>query len=94
MYVSRTPIPVNKYGKVNDEHNYYSPSGIFIYNREFLGTYLSKNTPCQLCEDIEWLKVIEKGYKINSILVSESEKSVDTEDDYKYMLQKYKDLFE
>ena len=93
IYVSRTPIPVNKYGKINPDHTYYSPSGVFIYNRSYLNTYLQKNTPCQLCEDIEWLKVIELGDKINSVLVEESEISIDTDDDYKYILKKYKNLF-
>lgn len=93
LYASRNPIPINKYGKIDNNHSYFSPSGVFIYNRDFLKIYMDENTPCQLVEDIEWLKILEKGYKINTIIVSESEKSIDTEEDYKYILDKYKYLF-
>ena len=54
-----------------------------------LAIYLNGNTPYQLSEDIEWLKIIEQGYNVNSVLIDEPEISVDTQDDYKYLLSKY-----
>jgi CMP-2-keto-3-deoxyoctulosonic acid synthetase len=53
--------------------------------------YLNDKTPYQLSEDIEWLKILEDGYKINSILVSEEshERGVDVQDDYDYLKNKY-----
>ena len=43
----------------------------------------------QLTEDIEWLKILEQGYKVNSYLVNDSERSLDTKEDYDYLLDKY-----
>ena len=40
-------------------------------------------------EDIEWMKIMEQGYKINTILVDFVERSVDTIDDYNYLSNKY-----
>ena len=55
--------------------------------------YLNGKTPYQLSEDIEWLKILEDGYKINSVLVDEEshERGVDVQDDYDYLKNKYQD---
>ena len=50
---------------------------------------MQKNYIYQLSEDIEWLKIIESGKKINSVLVDSSEISVDTLEDYEYLVAKY-----
>ena len=43
----------------------------------------------QLIEDIEWMKIMEQGFKINSIEVEDSERGVDTIEDYNYLVNKY-----
>ena len=39
----------------------------------------------QLLEDIEWLKIIEQGYKVNTIFSDKMERGVDTIEDYNYL---------
>ena len=90
MYCSRTPIPSTKSGKINQTINYYGHIGLFVFNRDYLENhYMEKNYPYQLSEDIEWLKIIESGNRINSVCVEFSEISVDTEEDYNYLVAKY-----
>ena len=49
-----------------------------------------ENTRHQLCEDIEWLKIIEMGYLIKSHLApSFHERGVNTQEDYDFLLNKY-----
>ena len=43
------------------------------------------NTPAQLTEDIEWLKIMETGNKIRSVLVPENEIGINTPEDYQYL---------
>lgn len=62
--------------------SYYRHIGIFVFRRSYLPEYLKhENTPVQLAEDIEWLKIIEMGYKIRSFEI-DSEIAVNT--DYNY----------
>ena len=90
LYCSRNIIPGGKEKEINKNIEYYGHSGIFVFDKEYLlEKYLSEDTKYQLSEDIEWLKIIEQGYKINSILISNVEKSVDTQEDYEYLLKKY-----
>lgn len=91
LYCSRTPIPVNKKGEICENHDYYGDIGIFVYDRHYLeNNYYKINTKNQLTEDIEWLKILEQGYKVNSYLVNDSERSLDTKEDYNYLLNKYR----
>lgn len=64
--------------------------GIFLFNKEYLiENFLKKNTKYQLTEDIEWSKIIESGYKINTIISNKMETGIDTIDDYNYLKKKY-----
>ena len=47
---------------------------------------MTQNTPLQLSEDIEWLKIIEQGYKIVSSQVKNYEIGVNTLNDYDYLI--------
>ena len=41
--------------------------GIYVYERDMLKAFATlANTPCQLAESIEQLKIIEHGYRIES----------------------------
>ena len=40
-------------------------------------------------EDIEWIKIIEQGYKVNTIFSDKLERGIDTQEDYEYLLDKY-----
>lgn len=91
IYCSRNQIPGNKYGIINDI-DYLGHVGIFIFKKYYLEQYLDiNNTFCMLQEDIEWLKIIEKGKKIKSYEIKNNiEIGVNTKEDYEYLINKYK----
>ena len=43
----------------------------------------------QLIEDIEWMKIMEQGFKINAVEITSHEIGVDTIDDYNYLKSRY-----
>lgn len=92
LYGSRNLIPGTKYTEENNNIDYIGHIGIFVYDYKYLVSEFknNKNILLQKSEDIEWLKILEDGYKINAILVEKPERSVDTLDDYIYLLNKYK----
>jgi len=90
LYCSRFAIP---YSKSNDYDNYIGIIGIHIFKREVLLQYY-KNKDAYLyklnTEDIEELKFIEMGYNIKGIEAKyENEISLNTEDDFQYLIKKY-----
>jgi 3-deoxy-manno-octulosonate cytidylyltransferase (CMP-KDO synthetase) len=90
MYCSRNIIPSGKKTDIIENNEYYIHIGIFVYDRKYLLEYFClENTPLQLCEDIEWMKIMEQGFIIISEKVKSAEISVDTIDDYNYLLNKY-----
>ena len=90
MYCSRNIIPTNKKDNIIPDYFYNIHVGIFVYDKEYLlNEYLIENTQYQLTEDIEWLKIIEQGYRINTIFSDKLERGVDTKEDYEYLLEKY-----
>ena len=86
MYCSRSMIPGNKNNNILNI-NYYEHIGIFVYKASYLNNYFNEeNTPAMLSEDIEWLKIIEHGYKIKSFLIPGNfEIGVNTIEDYEYL---------
>lgn len=90
MYCSRNIIPSNKNEEIIKDCLYIINVGIFVYNKCYLlENFIKENTNNQLLEDIEWLKIIEQGFKINTIISKEMERGVDTITDYNYLLDKY-----
>lgn len=84
LYFSRSLIPGGVGAKYNPSLTYFKHIGIYGYRREFLLTYgrLSQ-TPLQLAEDLEQLKVLEHGYRIKTAIVESSSISVDNPEDIK-----------
>ena len=92
LYCSRNIIPSNKQENIIKNHQYNIHVGIFVYDKEYLLNYFIKeNTPNQLLEDIEWLKIIEQGFKINTIFSDKMERGIDTIYDYNYFKNKYEE---
>ena len=90
MYCSRNIIPGLKNSEYDKNATYYGHIGVFVFDKDYImNQYLNGNTPYQLTEDIEWMKVLEDGYKINSVLAHDHEKGLDTPDDYQYLVDKY-----
>jgi len=93
MYCSRNVIPSNKKNEIIEGHQYNIHVGIFVYDKKYLLEHFIKDTTInQLLEDIEWLKIIEQGFKVNTIFSKESERGVDTIDDFNYLKNKYSNL--
>lgn len=92
LYYSRNIIPWNKKGEIINNYVYKTFTGIYVYNRKMLEMYSNmSDTELQCMEDCEQLKILENGYKIKSYSsIGYNEISLNTEEDYKYLLEKYK----
>lgn len=73
LYFSRSPIPhLAKNGKLKNTA-YYRHVGLYAYRKDFLKIYKSlANTPLQMAEELEQLKILEHGYQISVVLVDHS----------------------
>jgi 3-deoxy-manno-octulosonate cytidylyltransferase (CMP-KDO synthetase) len=90
MYCSRNIIPSCKNYDIIPDYDYYIHIGVFVFRASYLlNHYFNKNEKLQLAEDIEWMKIMVQGFKINSVEVKEQEIGVDTIDDYNYLVNKY-----
>ena len=90
IYGSRGMIPFHKSGNSLPNVKYIAHIGIFLFQRKFLFKFLKyPNTPAQMSEDLEWLKIIEMGEKLTSYEVNEPEIGINTIDDYNYLSKKY-----
>ena len=79
LYFSRALIPHNKSGTFNRDTTYYKHIGLYAYRKEFLLLYPHiKQTPLQLHEDLEQLKVLEMGYRIKTYLTEHDSSGIDT----------------
>ena len=93
MYCSRAMIPHSKTGIPDPNRVYYGHIGIFVFQREFLTKWLeTANTPNQLSEDIEWLKILEMGYRIRSWQVKGSVPGVNTPEDFNFLSKKHTEM--
>lgn len=81
LYFSRVAIPGVKPKGIHPPF-YYKHLGIYAYRREFLLHYGDLvQTPLQLVEDLEQLKVLEAGYKIKIAYIERSTPAVDLPED-------------
>ena len=92
LYCSRNVIPTSKNvawpTNIIKNHYYNIHVGIFVYNKDYLlQHFLKENTENQLLEDIEWLKILEQGYTVNTVFFEELERGIDTIEDYNYLLE-------
>lgn len=80
IYFSRSAIP---HYLINNKF-FYTHHGTVCVKIEILKKYkLFKNSPFQLGEDNEWLKLIENGYKLKSNLISKMPLEINTKKDLK-----------
>lgn len=79
LYFSRSPIPGSNQ---KNPPFYYKHMGIYAFRRDFLLRYGTlPQTPLQLVEDLEQLKVLEAGYKIKVVYADECSPCVDVPED-------------
>lgn len=94
MYCSRNIIPSTKKNELIPGYKYKIHVGIFVFDCNYLlNDYTKENTELQLCEDIEWMKILEQGYIMNCVKINTHEIGVDTIDDYEYLKKKYETKF-
>ena len=91
LYYSRNIIPWNKNNEIKKDFVYKTFTGIYVFNREKIELFHTMhNTPLQMHEDCEQLKILEHGYKIKTYpTIDYNEISLNTYEDYKYLLNKY-----
>ena len=79
MYISRQPMP---YPRSSLDFVYYKALGIYAFRKSALEIYRNNSKgPCELAEDIELLRLVERGVKIHDLLVESNSPSVDTPKD-------------
>jgi 3-deoxy-manno-octulosonate cytidylyltransferase (CMP-KDO synthetase) len=63
-------------------HRYYQHIGLYVYRREFLLEFAQmRQTPLELAEKLEQMRVLEHGYRIKAVVTTERSIPVDTPED-------------
>jgi 3-deoxy-manno-octulosonate cytidylyltransferase (CMP-KDO synthetase) len=80
LYFSRAPIP---YFRTQTTAPIYHHMGLYAFRRDFLMTYRTlPQTPLEIAESLEQLRVLEHGYKIRVCLTSEKTLEINTPEEY------------
>lgn len=80
MYFSREPIPSWKKGAASVPM--LNQTGIILFRRDFLLKYMEmEQTPLEMIESVDMLRVLENGYKIKMVLTEDVSVGVDTPED-------------
>ncbi|MFQ5956666.1 MAG: 3-deoxy-manno-octulosonate cytidylyltransferase [Candidatus Brocadiales bacterium] len=94
IYFSRSPIPHSEHSgdETLGQETFFKHLGIYAYRRDFLINYASL-TPSKLekVERLEQLRAISNGYKIRVSVTPHSCHGIDTPEDFKRFLAKYRD---
>ncbi|MGK5593873.1 MAG: 3-deoxy-manno-octulosonate cytidylyltransferase [Parachlamydiaceae bacterium] len=84
LYFSRALIPSGIKKEFQAQHTYYKHIGLYAYRKEFLKTYTTlPQTPLQIAENLEQLKILEWGYKIKVAVVESTALEVNYPEDIK-----------
>jgi 3-deoxy-manno-octulosonate cytidylyltransferase (CMP-KDO synthetase) len=87
LYISRKNIP-SGYGNTNTPVILCKHASLCMFHIDLIKAYCNmNNTPLQLSEDNEWLKLLENGYDIKSCEVEYHERDLNTMEDLKYIVQ-------
>lgn len=94
LYFSRSPIPHHRDGvptpatRVPLGHLHL---GLYAYRRDFLlGLAALAPSPLEKCEKLEQLRVLEAGYRIAVGFVDEPSVGVDTPEDYRRFVERWR----
>lgn len=80
LYFSREAIPSWKKGATSVPM--LNQTGIIMFRREFLFKYMDmEQTPLEIVESVDMLRVLENGYKIKMMLTQDVSVGVDTPED-------------
>lgn len=93
LYFSRSPIPYARdtNGEIINPADYFMHIGIYAYAPQFLKAYVRMpQGRLEKMEKLEQLRVLENGYKIVAGIVQNATPGIDTAEDYKAFLQRWK----
>lgn len=80
IYFSRAPIP---YYRTEQKAPVYHHMGLYAFRRDFLLKYKDmQQTPLELTESLEQLRVLEHGHKIRVCLTEERTLEINTKEEY------------
>jgi 3-deoxy-manno-octulosonate cytidylyltransferase (CMP-KDO synthetase) len=86
---SRSVIPYLRDAGTPDwhlHHRYYQHIGLYVYRREFLLAFAQMTqTPLELAEKLEQMRVLEHGYRIKAVVTRERSVPVDTPQDLEHI---------
>jgi 3-deoxy-manno-octulosonate cytidylyltransferase (CMP-KDO synthetase) len=79
MFFSRAPIP---FFRVDNNMPCYRQTGVSAFSRKFLSTYtVLPPTPLEVAESVDFLRILEHGYSIRSIITGGEMHGVDRIED-------------
>ena len=79
MFFSRAPIP---HFRVDNHAPCYRQTGVSAFTRKFLSTYTALTpTPLEVAESIDFLRILEHGHSIRSVITDEITRGVDRRED-------------
>lgn len=83
LYFSRSPIPYERGAESGERRaRVYGHIGLYAYTKDFLIDFSRMEpTPLEKTESLEQLRVLEHGYRIRMVEVSDRPMGVDTEKD-------------
>ncbi len=92
LYFSRSPIPYVRDAKKDHEWfggtQFYKHFGIYVYRADFLQHYTTlKQTPLEIAEKLEQLRILENGYKIKCAVTEYESLPVDTPEDLQKIIE-------
>ena len=92
LYFSRSPIPFVRDGQPDlSSGRFLLHLGIYAYRREFLLRLAQMPpSPLERLEKLEQLRVLEAGYPIHVGLIDEPSMGVDTPQDYRAFVERYR----
>ncbi|MFH1421760.1 MAG: 3-deoxy-manno-octulosonate cytidylyltransferase [Planctomycetota bacterium] len=90
LYFSRSEIPYER-TYIENENYFLVHIGIYAYKRDFLMKFVKwAETPLEKIEKLEQLRILEHSCKIKVVPVEQFHKGIDTLEDYKLFVERYK----
>ena len=95
LYFSRSPIPCHRDGLPGSPHHRpilaHLHLGLYAYRRDFLLSIAKlPRSPLEAAEKLEQLRVLEAGYPIAIAIVDEPSIGIDTPEDYRRFVERWK----
>jgi 3-deoxy-manno-octulosonate cytidylyltransferase (CMP-KDO synthetase) len=91
LYFSRSPIPCHRDGLPSHPPLAHLHLGLYAYRRDFLLALATlPPSPLEQAEKLEQLRVLEAGYPIAVGIVDEPSIGIDTPDDYRRFVERWR----